>query len=337
MRLNTSIYDPATLTGVVRASLETFFGNENRDVFSEYLPNEDVRDIEFAIRDIAEFDTGVAGYRTYDAESPIGDIPELKSISGRIPPISEKVPLGEYDTIRADQAGDLNQRIERLAVQRAIRIARRVAKARVEALVDGKVSINENGVIYEIDFGRNAANTKSAAVGWDSPSTGDPVADLLEWYELVEGGAASIRMAPDALAAALKCAKVINATIGSAAGVTQANLAQFNGLLDAHGLPPAQAERSTIGGQQVMGSGKIVFLPAPGPDEAIGVTLWGETAEARLPEWGLSVANGEGPGIVSGVYSTEDPVRNWVKSAAIAVPVVGRPNATLSAQVLTGS
>lgn len=56
--------------------------------------------------------------------------------------------------------------------------------------------------------------------------------------------------------------------------------------------------------------------------------------EARLPDWGLTLSNGEGPGIVSGVYRTDNPVRTWVNTAAIALPFLAAPNATLSVEVI---
>ena len=102
MRLDTNIYPPAELTAFSRVELAAFHADENRDVFSQWLPNNFVRDIEFEINEGGDFEDNVAMFRAYDAESPIGDVPGFSKAFGRIPPISVKTPIGEYDGIRAD-------------------------------------------------------------------------------------------------------------------------------------------------------------------------------------------------------------------------------------------
>lgn len=281
MRLDTNIYPPAQLTGFARSELEAFHADENLDVFSGVLPNDFVRDIEVEIREGVEVEDNVVMYRAYDAESPIGSLPGFATSVGRIPPLSEKIPLGEYDGIRADQAGDLNRQIERRAGRSARGIARRVARARAEALLDGKVTLDENGVIYEVDFGRDSANNNATySTIWSNTSGADPIADLITWQAIIANagyGVGSIYAAQEAVAAALRTDAVIGATIGAAAGVTQASLAQFDLLLAQYGLPPVTILPDMIGGQKVMRGNTVLML---GDTGALGATLWGETGGA---------------------------------------------------------
>lgn len=338
MILDTQFYPPAELTGFVRADLDKFHANEQLDVFSDFLPNDYVRDINYEINEGGDLEDNVVGFRAYDAESPIGSIPGFTKAVGTIPPLSEKIRLGEYDGIRAHQHGDYQNQVERRAGRIARGIARRVALARSQALVEGKVKINENGVIYEIDFGRDPAHTATPGALWSISATADPIADLLDWKTLLLAKGyrpGTLLMAPEALSAALRTDAVIDATVGAAAQVTQATLAQFQSLLAEHGLPEAEVQEATIGSTPVLGGNKVLLLPSRAMAvEGLGRTLWGETAEARLTEWGLDLDAGEGPGIVAGVYRTQDPVASWVKGAGISIPVVASPNATLSAEVL---
>jgi hypothetical protein len=124
---------------------------------------------------------------------------------------------------------------------------------------------------------------------------------------------------------------------GTPSIITQTTL---NALLQAHGLPPVYVvdERVSVAGTatRVVAANVVLLLPEPGdPNDAagtqLGATMWGTTAESLDPSYQL--AEGDEPGIVAGVYSTQDPIALWTKAAGIALPVAANPDLSLKAVV----
>jgi hypothetical protein len=107
-------------------------------------------------------------------------------------------------------------------------------------------------------------------------------------------------------------------------------------VLAAYGLPPLYQvnEQIKVAGsaQKVIPDDRVLLLPAPSdsPENELGNTFWGTTAESLEPDYDLS---GEEPGLVAGAYSTKDPVAVWTKAAAISLPVLANPNLSFAADV----
>lgn len=335
MLLNSDYIEPAELTGFVRAALQDLAVNQF--TLSRFLPDQVIDDLDYRYTRGGEGLVDAATFRAYDAESPIGSRPGVTRVTGELPPISRKIRLGEYDRLRqrnADQA--VSDAILADAVRMTRAVAARVEMARGEALNLGSVTIDENGVVATVDYGRAAGHDVTAGTLWSTVATATPVADLNTWIQtyIDANGEAPGRMLTSTRVLGLlqqnaEFRQLAATVTGAPALVSQAVVSQ---VLAAYGLPPIEIydARVRVAGTatRVIPDNRIVLLPA-GVDE-LGATLWGTTAESLEPDFGLA---GDGPGLVSGAYSTKDPVAMWTKAAAISLPVLANPDLTFAATV----
>lgn len=331
----------AELTGYVREALEDL--PENQFGLAAFLPDDYVDDIDFRA------DTGGGGlrrmakFRAYDAESPItGRRSELSSITGSLPPISEKRKLGEFDRLKMRKLDSkIVDAITADAVEIAQAIRARIEVARGQLLSEGRVTLRENGLILEADFDRAANHTQTAAVLWNVDGS-NPIEDMLAWQQVY---VATNGVRPRAAVTDQTVISTLmrNASIRSMVlppGSTQqiVTVEAMNALFRSFGLPPFELFEAQIEGydgtpQYILPQGRILFVP---PATAkIGNTLWGITAEALDADYQIDAT--EAPGIVVGSYSDKDPVALWTKASAITLPVAPGTNLTFSATVLPQS
>lgn len=335
MLLITDYIEPAELTGFVRADLEQFFLNEDRNFLLRWFPNEYIDDVEYDFATGGDLETNVVGYRAYGAESQLGSRPGFGSSKGAIPPLSEKTPLTEYENLRRRNSPD--QAIRNVAERDARRsgrgIARRMELARGQILREAQVTIVENKLVTEIVFDRDVLHTTTAGVPWGTSATADPVADLLLLKQRLAAKGfllGAILLEEPALRAALRTKKVIDAVKGAAVAVSRVSKADFDELLQDEGLPATEVVAANVAGQSTIGDKNVIGLPS----EPVGLTIWGTPAEALEDAYDLDLDNDEGPGVVSGQYKQAEPLTLWTKTGAIAVPALGDPNATICMQVL---
>lgn len=349
MYISTDYILPSVLTGYVRQGLADY--PQNQFTLDRWLPNRTVPDIQYRF---ASGGTGLADaavYRTYDAESPVGKRQGLTRVTGELPPISLKTRLSEYDNLRiraAVQPG--NDEVRRAIMNDALKnsrsIAARLEMARGDALVNGSVTISENGLTAAVSFGRAGAMSVTAATLWSTIATADPFGDLDTWRNayVAQNGAepGAIVMSRSTLALMRRCANVAKAVFPSAAQVpTLLSQQAISDALVAFGLPPlyvyyAQANTYAGSAASIIPANKVLLLPEPvAPDDAegtqLGGTFWGTTAESQLPEYGIELS--EQPGIVVGAYHDPDPVGIWTKASAIGLPVLANPNLAMCATV----
>jgi Phage major capsid protein E len=344
MLLNTDYILPAELTGYVREAAAN--QPANQFTLNRWLPERMIDDLSY------RFDRGAGGlieaasFRSYDAESPIGSRVGVTRVEGQLPPISRKVRLGEYDRLRQRRDPQLNIRNGLLndAEKMTREVAARMELARGDALVNGSVTINENGVQVTASFGRSGSHTVTAGTNWSDTDDADPLADLLSWQDTyndtngVDPGA--IVTSKTVLGYLLR-----NAALRTLAGppgnpVSIVSRTQLDELLTAHGLPALYTYDAKVklngSATRVVAADKVLLLPAPGdpadPEGTeLGATLWGTTAESLDPKYALTEA--DQPGIVAGVYDTEDPMALWTKAAGIGLPVLANPDLTFCADV----
>jgi hypothetical protein len=349
MYLTNDFIQPAILTGYVRTALADY--PQNQFTLSRWLPNRTVPDIQY------RFNAGGTGlvdatmFRTYDAETPLGRRQGITRVTGELPPLGRKTRLSEYDQLRLRNAvtpgnQEMVSAILNDAVQNARSVEARMELARGEALVNGSLTINENGLVASVNFGRAGGMSVTAGTLWSTTATSDPFGDLDTWRNAyvalngVEPGA--ILMARSTVALLRRSTNVAKAVFPSAAN-TPSLLSQsaISDAFEAFGLPPLYvyyAQANTYAGvaTNVLPANKVLLLPAPvDPTDVagapVGGTFWGRTAESQLPDYGIEEA--DQPGIVVGNYHDPDPVGLWNKSAAIGLPVLANPNLAMVATV----
>ena len=346
MALWIDIVDPATLTGFVRADLADY--EANRASLAAFLPNETVPDIIVRLTGGGAGLVDVAMYRAYDAETRIQSGPVARRSTLELPPLGSKTRVSEYDRLRqigADSPAAILTSIEKVAVQRARSVADRLELGRGQALVTGKVTINENEFIAEADFGRAAGHTVTAATLWSAGSP-TPLADLTAWTQtyIDSNGEApgAVLMSTAAITALQRSSDFRALTVvpgGTSAGL--ASLDSVQTVLSAFNLPPiVKYDRQVqVNGvkQRVIAQNKIVLVPAPvaidDPEGTqLGRTTWGRTLESLETDYDIPAA--DQPGIVVGTYKDDDPLSVWVRSSAIGLPTLGNPNLSFCATVL---
>jgi len=338
MQLIDEFATPAELTGYARAALAD--RPENALTLDRWLPNRTINDLSYRFTRGGGGLTEAATFRAYDASSDVGVRPGGARVSGELPPISRKIPVGEYERILRRNVETQNAEIRDAMLDDGVRLARqieaRMELARGEAIFTAGVALNENNVQASVDFGRAAGHNVTAGTVWSNPAA-DVIGDFQAWLEVyneTNGGDPDSVLISRAIWTALKRNTQLRglSTTGATAPtiLTDSLLAA---ILADHGIPPLvryDAKISVNGvSTRVTPNDKLAFMPAQG--DALGQTLWGVPVEADDPRYGLG---GDAAGVAVGAYKTEDPQTVWTRATAIALPVVAAPDLTFVADVL---
>ncbi|MYR43059.1 major capsid protein [Streptomyces sp. SID5910] len=340
MQLITEYATPAELTGYAREALR--FREENALNLNRWLPNETINDLTFRFNRGGGGLTEAANFRAFDAESDIATRSGGARVSGELPPISRKMPVGEYEQIRMrnvdTQNAEIRDAMESDSVKLVAQIAARLELARGQALFNGSVTLNENGVQASVDFGRSAAHSVAPTTAWTSTETATAYDDLQAWLEVyndTNGGLPAYTLMSRKIYNQLRKNKQIRelAFAGSASAPGVLTREGLNAVLGQYDIPPIEIydAKVSVGGvaTRVTPEDKLLFLPEQG--DAAGKTLWGVPVEANDPRYGLA---GDAAGIAVGGYKSEDPQTVWTRATAIALPVVAAPDLTFVADVL---
>lgn len=339
----TRLVDPAQLTGFVR----TLAVEENRNKFalSTFLPVDDQNVTEFKITRQNTLDVDVAMYRPFDTESPIGKRKGIITARGEIPPLSQKIPLGEEATLKLDalRTGDTETLIREIfndAARTARALLARLELARGQVLETGTLVLNENGVVATIDYGRSGSHTVAAPTLWSDTAASDPIGDLTNWvntYVTTNGVRPGFIITSSAVVQNLvKNTGIRNlAFVGAGSDPTRVSRTVLNSILTDFELPPIFVYDSQVRvngvATRIISADKVVFMPPQG--EPLGATVSGVTAEAIKLAGNGVLRRDQAPGITTVIYEDEDPVTTWTKSSALALPVLANPDLTLVADV----
>lgn len=337
MYLYTDYGTPAYLTGYARQALYQLEVNQFK--LAQYLPSQTINDLDYRFTRGGEGLIEAATYRSYDAEAPLSARPGVTRTTGELPPLSRKIRLGEYDRLKArnldsEIQGAIMGDVERLTRE----IAARIELARGDAIVNGSVTINENGVAGGVDFGRAAGNRVTAATYWTDLANAKPVTDLMAWRDTFADTNGSepgrILTARKNMALLMRNTEIRNLIYPQGSSATLVRETDVSTVMQSFGLPGIEfydAKVRVAGTDvRVIPDNLMIFLPGGADASQLGRVLWGTTVEASEPSFGLA---GNEAGIVAGSMSTFDPVGVWTKAAAIALPVVVNPNLTFVAKI----
>ncbi|MFJ9212995.1 major capsid protein [Streptomyces sp. NPDC102264] len=340
MQLITEYATPAELTGYARAALRD--REENALNLNRWLPNDTVNDLSYRFNRGGGGLVEAAVYRAYDAESDIGSRSGGARVSGELPPISRKYPLGEYDQIKMrnvdSQAAEIRDAMEADSIKGVTAIAARTELARGDAIFNGSVTIAENDVQAGVNFGRSAGHSVTAAIAFSNTETALAYDYFMTWldvYNDTNGGLPSVTLMSRKIYNFMRRNKQLRelAYRGSSTAPTVLTKDDLNTILGDFDIPPVEIydAKVNVGGTptRVTPEDKLAFLPAPG--DALGKTLWGVPVEANDPRYGLA---GDAAGVAVGAYKSEDPQTVWTRATAIVLPVVAAPDLSFVADVL---
>lgn len=336
MRMVTDLVDPQELVDYVRAWDIEVLRPQAQLLLDQFLPNRQVDDLDFRIRRGALNDVDVAEYRSWDTQPRMTARPGVSYITGELGPISRQIPLGEEEMLRlrALERKNNDPLIDAIFAdaERMIRsVQARIELARGDVINDGAITINENGAVLSADFGRDASMSVSAGTLWTNTSS-TPLTNLLTWQEAYlqrNGTIPGVLVMPRARLSnlALNTEMRQYAAIG---GTTpnRINMETVNAILAAEGLPPIFIYDTTVRvngvATRVLPAEKVFFMPSP--EEPVGHTFYGITAEAiELRSRGL-ITEEAMPGVVAVVLKNENPVQTFTLGTAISLPVTPNPD-----------
>lgn len=342
MQLIDEYATPAQLTGYAREALRNY--QVNQFALHEFLPDNTVNDLSYRFTKGGGNLVDAAVYRNYDSESDIGIREGGARVYGELPPISRKMPMGEYERIKRrsldTQAEELRAALESDAERLSQGIAARVEMARGEAIFNSSITLSENGVIGGVDFGRTGGNTVTAATLWDSASTAPVSDDLTTWmeYYLALNGFMPARMIMprrvfNFMRRSDQMKNIIFPNSGKAsASIPTLTASQLREALSQEDFPEPilyDAQVNVAGtSTRITPANKIALLPPA--NVKFGETLWGSPIESQDPRYGLA---GSEAGIAVGAYHSEDPQTLWTRATAIVLPIIGNPDVTMTATV----
>jgi hypothetical protein len=335
------IYDlitPAELTGYARAALADRPINALQ--LSAILPHRQVNDLNYRFTRGGGGLAAAASFRAYDAEPRFGKREGISRVSGELPAIGQQYVLGEYDSLRLRNA---NEEIRNLLLRDAARIARaidtRFEFARGQALVEGKVTLNEDGVMAEVDFGRSAAHSVAPGTLWSNLASSTPIDDLQAWRDVyvdTNGQPPGVMQTSTRVVNYLvRNAQVRSMVLPVGSTVTQVRRSDLEAVLTDFGLPSlrvfdARAIDQAGVSRRVIEDDKVLFLPSDGVE--LGGTLWGTTLEAQEAQYGIAPA--DHPGVVVGAFKqSTTPIRVFTIGAAIGIPILADPDLSMVADV----
>ncbi|MEU0858419.1 major capsid protein [Streptomyces griseofuscus] len=342
MQLIDEFGTPAELTGYARAALRDY--QVNQFMLHEILPDNTVNDLSYKFTRGGGNLVDAAVYRNYDSESDIGIREGGARVYGELPPISRKMPLGEYERIKRrnldTQAEELRAALETDASRLVHGIAARVELARGEAIFNASITLNENGIQGGVDFGRNPANAVAPTTTWDNTAAtvSDDLDTWMEYYLGLNGFMPERMLMPRRVYNFLRrndqMKNIIFPNSGkSTAAIPTLTPAQLNDALSAAGLPTPiiyDAQVNVAGAStRITPANKIALLPPS--NVKVGETLWGSPIESQDPRYGLA---GSEAGVAVGAYYSEDPQTLWTRATAIVLPIIGNPDVTMTATVL---
>ncbi|MBO0559007.1 major capsid protein E [Clostridium botulinum] len=201
----------------------------------------------------------------------------------------------------------------------------RVEAMRMEVVSTGKLKIEENGVKVTLDYGIPTANKKS--FNWTDPATSKPLDDLTTLADAIED--TSVRPAraltSRKLARAICNSHSVRAAIHGVNSDKIVSLAQLNELLEQLNLPQIVTYEGKYKIEGAKGFTTKRYFPdniiAMFGDGPLGETIYGLTAEeVKLIGDGKMDMAEMVDKIFVGTYTSIDPVGEFTKAAATALP-----------------
>lgn len=353
MTPDTTIMSPAEVSSIAQGAFE---GVASSLPFGSILPNmvnEDGLTVSWTPNQ--RLDEDEAEFRAFDAEVEYGrTVGAASSLSLNLIAIGRRMRVTERDIINhvSDTGTWVRDKVEEYAAQLGRNIAFRLERAKVDAIVNAKLTIDENGIKGSWDFQRKRTLTVNLAKKWNDP-TSNPLADLKAWSDAIDaaegdlpGAMVTTRAVMDALAAHPLIVKYAAAAANNEVAATIPNvsyqsvrnvLSQYAGITDVLVADTAYADYAKANSINLPGGVKSYFpantvLLLPGlTGGLVGDTRIGPTAEQVSAAYGLSTQTGISAAVFPGFNNTP----GWdVYATGTMLPVIRMANSTLTATVL---
>lgn len=336
MALVTDIIQPAELVGFVRELDPATYGF----TLNQYLPDVNRLVTQYSFSRSDRTRQPIAGYRAFDTESSIASRPGFARVSGEIPPMSQKMQLGEELRLRLEQlrSGDFSEFADQVFNDAELlteAVLARIELARGEALFNARVTFSvDAGYLNTLTANYGTKTTITApGVLWSTIATATPLKDIgimVTDYMAGNGGRppALILTSKKVLALILQTTEVRTLlSIGGALPSIVTNAALSN-LLDSLDLPPIRTYDTTVNvngvNTRVTPLNDVALLPNP-DTQRFGETTFGVTADSLELADSAFLDVASAPGLIGVVDKIMDPVSTWTKVGGLALPVIKDP------------
>jgi hypothetical protein len=299
-----------------------------------------------------------AKFRNWDGSFWVAPRDSGKDGRQRMLPLGGQLSVGEYERRQKEAAkyagASSIQGILAEAVYDDLALLTRYAQNRVEmawgdVLTDGILTINENGVQQQVDYGIAGGQLVTAATLWSNHSASTPLTDLITWtavYAAVNGTPqGQFRTSLAVVQDLMQNTQLINAIKGAQTGVTWVSITEINAFLSGFGIPPFVVPLDGQPGGSIYNSSfdvdgsttaafptnKLLFLPAD--LGTLGFTAWGvPTTSMELNENNVQVQSAQG---IIGILVREEqpPFRKTTFVDGVVLPVIADPRKILVATV----
>lgn len=319
-------------------------------ILEQFLPNVQINHIEAEIGEIQKTNRA-ARFRSWDTPVGIGKRDTFESRRVKIPPLGQKLPIGEYENLQLALARTGGN--DRLAMIEEIykdtdnnvrSIYNRVEVARGDVLQDAKFSlVNEDGLTLEADFGLPTDNNVAPLVLWSDSDDASPLQNLRTWmlyYAQLNGTRPGWMVCGEEVISALETCDEVRQAASYGGNILKPFVtdAELAGIFSTNRFPQIVPYDTVIdwdgSNKRVIDANKVIFLP-PNPAD-LGITAWGITAEALalMGSTNPQLTFQQAPGIVAVTTREGDPPRVWSKAGATVMPLIKDVRKLMVATVL---
>ena len=292
----------------------------------------------------------IAMVHGFDTEAHIASRVPFEKVSHEELLIKEKINLTEK--IRKVTNG-MNMEVDGLrtyiyddVARMAERVVVRAELAKMDAISKGKMTITENGLKLNVDYGVPADNFKTT--DWDDPEA-DIIGDVRAWRldAIDKGYSPSVAVTTEAVVTKIMHNAPIQKAIFGAAGtgilptLEQINTlfrAQFSGLYietneQRYGEIVTDGESTKVQQHRFFPENTFV-MTSTGINGSVGTGLWGVTPEEEA-NGGAFDTKRQNQYVTVVTWDTPDPVATWTKASGLFVPVLPNPYGHIIANVAT--
>jgi hypothetical protein len=322
-------------------------------ILDQFLGNQPINHLEAEIGEIRKTNRA-ARFRSWDTPVGIGKRDTFESHKVKIPPLGQKLPVGEYEMLQLALARTGGN--DRAAMIEAIyddtdnnvrSIYNRIEIARGDVLMDGKFTLaDEDGLTLEADFGLPTDNNVTPTTLWNDADDSTPLTNLRAWmlyYAQLNGTRPGYMLCGEAVISALETSEEVRQAISYGGSILKPFVtdAELAGIFATNRFPTIVPYDTVIDwngtNKRVIDENKVIFLP-PNPSD-LGFCAWGITAEALalMGSNNPQLTFQQAPGIVAVTTREGDPPRVWTKAGATAMPLIKDIRKLMVATVLPAS
>lgn len=319
---------PVQLTAAARAA---FRAHVESYATARLLPSRANYTLDFSVNVGESVLPAAASFRSYATESEVGTLEGGETRQGKLPPISIRTPVDEYQQLfMYGQQEGIGQAFDERAIRNATAVGSRIVLAQAEAIQTGKVTISERNLSFTVDFGRKAGLTATAGTPWSTVASATPVGDLEALRSVLGKSIDEVIVSQQTATYLQSNVDLIKTALGRGTDLpSRISWADVQAVFRDWQLGEVSVNAEKVvdrNGVEVplFANDQVVVLSG----SQIGTTELGVTAEAIQAENGI--AQGEAAGLFSGASQQDDPAGYNVLVSAIALPVAQAPNNTAS-------